>query len=511
MSAASPSRGRLGGLGAIFFLGTLGAIALYVQRQTIPSERDVVRKSVSVLTEEPAPETPRALPWEDRLDLNATSLLPISAPEPKDPQKPGSKPTPEALPTPGEAPPDPATGRYVQDLSDGHRILLTLDPVLQQSALTIFRNREVPYGAAVMVDLRDNSVLTLAGHSSMDPEVDPLEVVATAWAPAASTFKLVTATGLLQAQKATPGTRVCFNGGLHGINDAQLRDDRSRDKQCSTLSSAVAHSHNLVIGKLALRHLEQDDLVSIATTLKFESDIPFEFPVERSPVHVPKDPVDRAKVAAGFWNADMSPLHGALLASIFARGGTYQPPHIIAQVRAPDGIDLTPETPAPTRVIDKKVAQQVAEMMLATTMEGTARGSFRDGQGNPYIPEAKVAGKTGSLTGRREPYLNYNWFIGFAPADQPEVAFAVLLANEPKWRIKAHYVGRRLIQLYLQRREEITRARRTRLTDTGVEVPTETPTTKVLAAPASDPVPKSAPVDHLPPVPGPLPKPTDGA
>jgi penicillin-binding protein A len=522
----------LGGLGALFFLGSLGAIAFYVQQQEVPQARDEVRKTATMLPEvvdEPASPT---LPWQDRLELTEARLRPY-----------GPTPTPgtTAAPGPGgavggsaEVKVDAGQARLVQDLSDGHRILLTLDPVLQDSALTIFRNREVPYAAAVVLDVRDNSVLALVGHSSMDPEVDPLEVATTAWAPAASTFKLVTAAALLDAQAATPSTKVCFHGGLHGIEDGSLRDDPARDTQCETLHDAVAHSYNLVIGKLAMQHLPQDSLLGMAKALRFESEIPFELPVERSPAHIPADPIERAKVAAGFWNIDMSPVHGAVLASIFARGGLYQPPHIIAQVIAPDGTDMTPARPKTERVLNRDVAMAVGEMMVGTTTRGTARKSFRDDSGTDYIPGVAVAAKTGSLTGKRAPALNYNWLIGYAPADAPEIAFAVLLANAPAWRIKAHYAGRRLVQIYLERRPEIVRQREARLQPNALVLPERDPSGALLTSSATGaptgkpeaagrgpeavepaPVPAAAAPagDHLPlpPVPGALPPPPSGA
>ncbi|MBK6917240.1 MAG: penicillin-binding protein [Deltaproteobacteria bacterium] len=519
MSNGRSTRGGLGGLGALFFLGTLGAIAIYVQRQSGPQEVDLPRTAATAI-DEPAPAavTP-ALPWADRLDLAAARLLPFQAPE-VPPAAPGDAKAKPKKPTVAE-------GRLVQELGDGHRIMLTIDPSLQDAALQIFRNREVPYAAAVMLDVRDNSVLVMAGHSSMDPQVDPLEIVATAWAPAASVFKLVTTAGLLASGAATAGTQACFSGGLHGITDDELRDVPGRDTQCASLSSAVAHSYNLVIGKLALAHLGQDQLADIARTFLFEQDIPFEFNIERSPAHIPSEPLERAKVAAGFWNIDMSPMHGAVLASIFARGGLYQPPHVIAQVLGPDGADLTPAALPSERVIGREVSDAIATMMEATTTEGTARASFRDAQGNDYIQGVRVAGKTGSLTGRRAPALNYNWFIGFAPADRPEIAFAVLLANGPAWRIKAHYAARRMVQLYLERRDAIARARDARLTADGVILPerdasgvlvatTATPPSPgEPAAPALPPPPSPGPspalppppATALPPVPGPLPKP----
>src|SRR5688500_12161166 len=217
VTATGPGRGRLGGLGALFFLGSLGAIAFYVQRQELPEERDLVRKAATVVAEPVEDVAPPTLPWHDRLDPSVAALVPFagataSAPPTTDAaKKRGAPPVASAAGDPPKV--DPAQARLVQDLGDGHRILLTIDPVLQDAALTIFKNREVPYAAAVVLDVRDNAVLAMVGHSTMDPEVDPIAIVTEAWAPAASTFKLVTAAALLDLESATPTTRACFNGG----------------------------------------------------------------------------------------------------------------------------------------------------------------------------------------------------------------------------------------------------------------------------------------------------------
>lgn len=514
MTEERNARGRFGGLGAIFFLATLGGIAFYVQEQSIPEERDELRKPATLLPNLVEESAPPPLAWRDRLDLGAITLTPILE---ADPAQAAAAPPPAADPSASaELNVDPAKARYVQDLADGHRLLYTLDPVLQQSALTIFRNREVPYAAAVVIDLRDNSVLAFAGHSSMDPQVDPLEILTTAWAPAASTFKLVTAASLLEHGAATPETKVCFHGGLQGITDDLLKDDPALDTRCETLSAAIAQSYNVVLAKLALGHLDQRELEETAASLQFQAEIPFEFTLEPSPAHIPGDANSRAKVAAGFWHVDLSPVHGAVLASIFARGGIYQPPHIVAQVVGPDGSDLTPSLPEHSRVISEAVADQVGRMMIGTTKFGTARESFRDQQGVEFIPEYDIAGKTGSLTGKREPILNYNWFVGYAPAEKPEIAFAVVLANPSNWRIKAHYAARRLVQIYLERREAIAEARAARLSLAKLELPRRDPETGALiaaapqqqkpsATPPAPPAEEPEPIDELPPIPGPLP------
>lgn len=519
---------RFGGVGAVFFLATLGVISFYVQRQALPEAERELRKPVTNVaagTAAPAEPAIPTLPWKDRLDLSALTLVPV-----QEPALPSVAPAAPAgtspVATPDKPAADPATSLYVQELGDGHRLLYTLDPVLQESIEQIFRNREVPYAGAVALDLRDNSVLAMVGHSSHDPEVDPLEVVATAWAPAASVFKLVTTSALLDTGKVTPTSKKCFHDGLHGITDDLLVDNAKLDTRCNTLSTAVTRSLNVVIAKLALSHLDEPALRKAAHAFQFEKEIPFEFRVEPSPAHLPEDPNERAKVAAGFWQIDLSPVHGALLASILARDGVYQPPHVLAHILGPKDEDLTPSAANAQRVVAADVTAALRPMMVAVTTDGTAKESFVDRKGHQYIPQVDVAGKTGSLTGKRAPALNYNWFVGYAPAESPEIAFAIVLANEPKWRIKAHYVGRRIVQLYLDRREAITNNRSARLTRTGVVQPHRDQRTGAIVAKAEDPAATTDTVDKptdaddatpleslpdpstaLPPIPGPLPDP----
>ena len=77
------------------------------------------------------------------------------------------------------------------------------------------------------------------------------------------------------------------------------------------------------------------------------------------------------------------------------------------------------------RAIKPETAAQVARMMRETVANGSAFKSFHDAQGKPYIPGVAVAGKTGTLTDYKRNRF-YTWFVGFAPADAPEVAISTL-------------------------------------------------------------------------------------
>ena len=98
-------------------------------------------------------------------------------------------------------------------------------------------------------------------------------------------------------------------------------------------------------------------------------------------------------------------------------------------------------------------------MMELTTRIGTAKGTFRDKRGRRLLP-VEVAGKTGTLSAETDRgYVGYSWFVGYAPAERPTIAFAVVLGNNPNWRIKATYVGRHIVSR-IRRPDASDRARR---------------------------------------------------
>jgi cell division protein FtsI/penicillin-binding protein 2 len=173
-------------------------------------------------------------------------------------------------------------------------------------------------------------------------------------------------------------------------------------------------------------------------------------PVEPSHIDVPVgDKLEFARTAAGFWHSTLSPLHGALLAATVANHGEMPAPRLIERATGSEGQPIALPVIAGHRVMSPAVAEEVGHMMELTTRIGTARATFNDRKGRPLLP-VSVAGKTGTLSAETDKgYLGYSWFVGYAPADHPQIAFAVVLGNHASWRIKATYVGRRLVSEYL--------------------------------------------------------------
>ncbi len=337
---------------------------------------------------------------------------------------------------------------YVQVFDDGGRAELSLDPRLQALTEHTLADHPTPYGAAVLLSVDDGRVLALAGRSQAEPQLNAADLTLKPWAPAASVFKIVTTAALVEAG-VTSEDKVCYHAGIHSIDESNLGPRPRLDDACRPLSFGLAKSQNAIIARLAHDHLTPALLEEKARKFGFGRPLEFDLPLVASAIDVPRnDALEYARTAAGFWHSTLSPMHGAVIAATIARGGTTPPLRLVERIVDARGQEVEVEGAHSTRVLAAEVAGSVGRMMVGTTEYGTARLGFHDKHsGKKLLPGIAVAGKTGSLN-RKEPFLSYSWFVGYAPAERPEVAFAVLLGNGPTWRWKAHQVAAELLSGY---------------------------------------------------------------
>jgi len=96
-------------------------------------------------------------------------------------------------------------------------------------------------------------------------------------------------------------------------------------------------------------------------------------------------------------------------------------------------------------------ARALTRMLEVTVREGTCAKVFRDVRSRPPFNGMRIAAKTGTLQ-RSDPNRLYSWFTAFAPSDHPEVAVAVMLANDERWWLKGNQVGREVLRAYFERK-----------------------------------------------------------
>lgn len=339
--------------------------------------------------------------------------------------------------------------RVLAALPEGRTAELTLDPVLQRVADSQMHRYRLPEAGVVMQEVATGKILVYASRVSDGESVD---VNVRAEAPAASIFKLVTGAALVEKAGLSSETEQCYHGGRSRIDAAELIDDPSRDQWCATLAIAMGRSLNVVFGRLAQKHLTPQDLAAMGGALGFGVSVPF--PVANQPpqIEIPAEPLEFARTSAGFWHTTLSPLAGATLAQTIANGGVTLKPRIVSTVyKGRDRLWSDDREPSVLRrAMRPTTATAVRDMMVHTVNSGSAFKAFHDERGRPYLPGVQIAGKTGTLS---DPKLNryYTWFVGFAPAEKPEVAISVLVVNTPTWRIKAPHLAREVLRTHFSR------------------------------------------------------------
>jgi len=323
--------------------------------------------------------------------------------------------------------------------AEGKSARLSIQPRLQQQMEKLFALYKPMSGALVAIEPKTGRVLALVEYSadghSEGAATHPLY-------PAASVFKIITGAALLE-KGISPDAETCYHGGMHAIVGKLLQDKPRLDRNCISLSMALAKSANVVFAKMAERHLDSAALRGEAEKFLFNRSVWSDPSVTASTAVIPERGLEFAKSAAGFGDVKLSPLHAALIAAAVGNGGDMRDPTLIDSL---DGV------PAPAqgerRILRAETASTLKEMMKLTVSEGTAARSFRARQGK-VLGDIEVAGKTGSLSNHEKPFKDYSWFVGFAPADDPKIAVAAVVVNGLKWSIHAPYVAREALRAYL--------------------------------------------------------------
>ncbi len=225
--------------------------------------------------------------------------------------------------------------------------------------------------------------------------------------PPGSTFKVVTAAALLAAGRGDFTTRcthtaanTVWKDGNQTFARRRLTDDESeRAHGTIGLTDAIAQSCNLFFARAGIA-VGADMLRDTAAAFGF-SRLPARGTVA----------AELPEIADGQGSLLITPLEMASVAATIASEGRRHTPHFLA--------DASPESAVAIPAAD---AGRIADGMRRVTLSGTAAGRF---SGLPF----SVAGKTGTAQTTSGDGRSHSWFIGFAPADRPQVAIAVLVEN----------------------------------------------------------------------------------
>jgi peptidoglycan glycosyltransferase len=307
-----------------------------------------------------------------------------------------------------------AGGRVLADVppSPARPIRTTIDLGVQAAAVSALAGR---FGGVAALDARTGEVRALAGVAFSAPQ------------PPGSTFKLVTATAVLEAHAAKLTTEfpIAQKATIDGV-DLQ----NANGEFCGgTLAQSFAKSCNSVFAPLGVK-VGATRLVRTAERYGFneQPSIPGALPSTIPAAGSIGSQLALGSTAIGQGEVLATPLELASIAQTIASRGIRHRPTLLPG--KPPG--------KPVRVTSKRIAKEMRAMMLGVVQYGTGVRAA--------IPGTTVAGKTGTAelestvpkpgeqpppSEKKEPPGSKTdaWFTGFAPATHPRIAVCVMLVR----------------------------------------------------------------------------------
>ena len=367
-----------------------------------------------------------------------------------------------------------ALSKFGADRYDPKDLTLSLSYDLQRAAVAALGKRR---GAVVMLDPATGEVLALASTPTYDAsaiadpgtarttfeelQADPTQPLlprATLgrYVPG-SVFKIVTAVAGLGSGAITPDTTYkkqppAEKDGLL-VSGFRVRDGHhpATGSKALDLIEATEVSCNIYY---ALTGLQTGGaaLVDFAAKMGFGKELPFDLPTAVSQVTSGDGPdpggftddVELANAAYGQAETFVTPLQMALVAATIANDGDLLQPRLVMAMTGNGG----------TRTIGPKEMGRVISAANAESIKAAMVKAVEGALGRQYTTGAKIpgvttAGKSGTaeLGGTGEPH---SWFIGFAPANAPKVAIAVIVEQAGRGAEVAAPIGGNLMGLYLK-------------------------------------------------------------
>ncbi|MCX8128720.1 MAG: penicillin-binding transpeptidase domain-containing protein [Clostridia bacterium] len=316
----------------------------------------------------------------------------------------------------------------------GNNIYLSLHHKLQLYAKKMMSGRN---GAVVAMNPKTGEVLAMVSNPSFDPDTKKLsekwqELVESQISPflpratmglytAGSTFKLIISAAALENGLES---RTYDDKGSITIDGKKFSNSGGKAYGRINMEKALAVSSNVVFSQLGVE-LGERKLRDITKRFGIRQDIPFDIPVNESRFSYDNmGKADMAAVGIGQGKVLVTPLHMAMITACIANNGVMMKPMLVTRIESHQAKEVKSIRPAvfADRVISRENAYKVRQMMREVVLNGTGKSAA--------IKGINVAGKTGTaeneLTGKQD-NKEHTWFVGFAPAEDPQIAVAVIL------------------------------------------------------------------------------------
>ncbi|SHK79354.1 peptidoglycan glycosyltransferase [Pseudonocardia thermophila] len=337
---------------------------------------------------------------------------------------------------------DLVTGRDPQ----GASIALTVDPDVQQVAYDQLASKGYR-GAVVALEPSTGAILAMVSTPSYDPSqlaTHDASKESAAWAeltsarppvlnnraiseryPPGSTFKLIDVAAALSSGRYTPDSQLTAASTIRLANGRTTMENYNGNPcgtgATATMRDALARSCNTAFAQLAAE-LGIDAIKKQAEAFGIGTQkIQLPMTVADSTLGQIADVTQLQQSSIGQLNVALTPLQNAMIVAAIANGGRLMKPYLIKQITA---LDLTPVETAEPDMLGQAISPSVAATL--TQMMVNNEDSY---SGSGKIAGVKIAAKTGTAELGSKTQAPHVWYVAFAPAENPQVAVAVVVEN----------------------------------------------------------------------------------
>ncbi len=323
---------------------------------------------------------------------------------------------------------EPVPGRDVRLTINGN-----IQWYAQNSLAQMVRKTQATSGTVIVQDVRSGKLLAVASYPTYDPanrkDLDLRSLQNTAFTETfepGSTSKIMTMAAAIEEGKVTPSTPVIIPSQIRRV-DRIFHDSHAHGTEFRTVAGTLAESSNMgtiFVGETMTAEVLDTYLRKFGLGRTSGIDFIGESAGELHPWDE-QDGAQRYTVMFG-QGVSVTAIQAASVFQTIANGGVRVPPRLVDAVEDGSGTMEQTEQPDSVRVVSDKTAAAVSQMLEGVVSEdGTAPKAKIDGY--------RVAGKTGTAdrinpkTGSYSGGGKTGSFIGYAPADDPQLVVAVIL------------------------------------------------------------------------------------
>ncbi|MGG5257584.1 penicillin-binding transpeptidase domain-containing protein [Phycicoccus avicenniae] len=331
---------------------------------------------------------------------------------------------------------------------DGRDVHLTVNSSLQWYAQNALAQRiketKATAGTVVIMNAKTGDLLSVASYPTFDPDTDvgkkgaqlDNKAFSDVFEPG-STAKIMTMAAALEEKTVTPSTPVVIPNRLPRY-DQRFKDSHEHPTQYRTVAGTLAESSN--IGTILVSEtLKPATLERYFRKFGLGSKSGVGYPGESGGL-LPKSSTwsgtQRATVAFG-QGISVTAIQAASVFQTIANGGVRVAPRLVDSTTEADGTEKVMPASKGTRIVSEQTAADVGKMLEGVVSpDGTAEEA--------QIPGYRIAGKTGTAEFYDDKVGKYRGktasFIGYAPADDPQVVVAVIV-QKPTYPFFGGYVA----------------------------------------------------------------------